>query len=102
MIHIVCTFIVKEGKMDEYLALSKQLQSHVLQEKGCVEYTFTKEYKTPFPIQEEINPNRVTLIEKWETEAELAAHMEAPHMKEMGPKIRALRESAAIRIMKEV
>ena len=99
MIHVVCTFIVKEGKMEEYLALSSQLRGHVLLEKGCVEYTFMREYKSPVPIQEEVNPNRVTLVEKWETEEDLAAHMEAPHMKELGPKIRALRESASCRVM---
>jgi quinol monooxygenase YgiN len=99
MIHIVCTFIVKEGKMDEYLDLSKKLRSHVLSEKGCVEYSFAVEYKSPLAIQEEVNKSRVTLIEKWETEKDLAAHGEAPHMKEFGPKLRALRESASARVM---
>ena len=99
MIHIVCTFIVKEGKMEEYLALSQKLRMHVLMEKGCVEYSFAVEFKSPVPIQEKVNKNRVTLIEKWETKKDLAAHMEAPHMKEFGPKIRALRDSASCRVM---
>ena len=99
MIHIVCTFIVKEGKMEEYLALSQKLRSYVLVEKGCVEYSFAVEYKSHIAIQEKVNKNRVTLIEKWETKKDLAAHSEAPHMKEFGPKIRALRESASARVM---
>jgi len=99
MIHIVCTFIVKEGKMEEYLALSQKLRSYVLVEKGCVEYSFAVEYKAPLSIQEKVNKNRVTLIEKWETKKDLAAHMEAPHMKEFRPKLGALRESATARVM---
>ena len=102
MIHLVVTFIVKEGKMEEYLALSKELRGHVLMEKGCWEYTFTREYKSSLPIQEEVNPNRVTLIEKWETAEDLAVHGEAPHMKEFGPKLRALRDSATARVMTTV
>ena len=99
MIHIVCTFIVKKGKMEEYMALSKKLRGHVLLEKGCVEYSFAREYKSSIAIQEEVNPDRVTLIEKWETAEDLAAHGEAPHMKEIGPGLRALRDSATARVM---
>ena len=99
MIHIVCTFIVKEGKMEEYLAVSQKLRAQVLVEKGCVEYSFAVEYKSTLPIQDKVNKNRVTLIEKWETKKHLEAHREAPHMKEFGPKLRALRESATARVM---
>ncbi|MDR1625980.1 MAG: antibiotic biosynthesis monooxygenase [Spirochaetia bacterium] len=99
MIHIVCTFIIKEGKMEEYLKTSKELRKHVLAETGCVEYSFAVEYKSPLGIQEKVNKNRVTLVEKWETKKDLAAHMEAPHMKEFGPKLKALRESASARVM---
>jgi quinol monooxygenase YgiN len=99
MIHIVCTFIVKEGKMEEYLALSRALRAHVLLEKGCVEYSFAVEYKSPLAIQEKVHKNRVTLIEKWETKKDLAAHSTAAHMQEFGPKLRALRESASARVM---
>jgi quinol monooxygenase YgiN len=99
MIHIVCTFIVKEGKMEEYLALSKKLRAHVLLEKGCVEYTFAVEYKSPLGIQEKVQKNRVTLVEKWETKKDLAAHSASAHIREFGPKLRELRESAAARVM---
>jgi quinol monooxygenase YgiN len=99
MIHIVVTFIVKEGKLEEYLKLSKKLRSFVLAEKGCIEYTFAVEYKSPLAIQEKVNKNRVTLIEKWETKKDLAAHGEAPHMKEFSPKLKELRESTSARVM---
>jgi quinol monooxygenase YgiN len=99
MIHLVCTFIVKEGKMADYLALSKKLRAHVLLEQGCVEYTFGLEYKSIIGHQEKVNKNRVTLVEKWETKKDLATHTQAPHMKEFGPKLNALRESVTSRVM---
>ncbi|MDR1933667.1 MAG: antibiotic biosynthesis monooxygenase [Spirochaetales bacterium] len=99
MIHLVCTFMVKEGKMDEYLAVAKKLRAQVLQETGCVEYTFALEYKSILGHQEKVNKNRLTLIEKWETKKDLLAHTQAPHMKEFGPKLNALRESVTSRVM---
>ena len=85
--------------MEEYLAVSQKLRSHVLVEKGCVEYSFAVEYKSSLTIQEKVNKNRVTLIEKWETRKDLAAHNQAAHMKEFRPKLNALRESASARVM---
>jgi quinol monooxygenase YgiN len=91
--------MVKEGKLDQYLALSKKLRACVLQEKGCVEYTFALEFKSIIGHQEKVCKNRVTLIEKWETKKDLAAHTQAPHMKEFGPKLAALREGVTSRVM---
>jgi quinol monooxygenase YgiN len=99
MVHLVVTFIIKDGKMDEYLAEVKKLRPLVLAEKGCVEYTFAREYTSPLVIQEAVDPNRLTLIEKWETPEALAIHGEAPHMKEFGPRLNSLRISVSARVM---
>ncbi|MDR2160322.1 MAG: antibiotic biosynthesis monooxygenase [Treponema sp.] len=99
MVHLVVTFIIKEGRMDEYLAELKKLRPLVLAEKGCVEYTFARDCKSPLAIQEALDPNRLTLIEKWETPEVLAAHGEAPHMKEFGPRLDSLRVSVSARVM---
>jgi quinol monooxygenase YgiN len=99
MVHLVVTFIVKEGKMDEYLAEIKKLRPQVLAEKGCVEYTFVREYKSPLDIQEAVDPNRLTLIEKWESPEALAVHGQSPHMKEFGLRSAPLQVSASARVM---
>jgi quinol monooxygenase YgiN len=91
--------MVKEGKMEEYLALSKKLRAFVMNEQGCVEYTFCTEFKSIIGQQEKVNKNRVTIIEKWETKKDLAAHSQSAHMKEIGPKLSALRESVTSRVM---
>ncbi|MDR2314664.1 MAG: antibiotic biosynthesis monooxygenase [Spirochaetaceae bacterium] len=99
MVHLVVSFMIKEGKMEEYLGELKKLRPLVLAEKGCVEYTFVREYQSPIAIQETPNPNRLTLIEKWETPEALAVHGEAPHMKEFEARLAPLRAGASARVM---
>ncbi|MDR2211725.1 MAG: antibiotic biosynthesis monooxygenase [Spirochaetaceae bacterium] len=99
MVHLVVTFGIKEGKMDEYLAELKKLRPLVLAEKGCVEYTFAREYKSSLAIQEPVDPNRLTLIEKWETPEALAIHGASSHMKEFEPRLKPLQTGVSARIM---
>jgi quinol monooxygenase YgiN len=99
MVHLVVTSIIKEGKMDEYLAEFKKLRPQVLVEKGCVEYTLLREFKSPLDIQEEVNPNRLTLVEKWETPEALAVHGASSHMKEFGVRAGPLQASVSARVM---
>jgi quinol monooxygenase YgiN len=99
MVHLVVTFIIKEGKMDEYLAEVKKLRAQVLAEKGCVEYNFLREFPSGLDIQEEVNPNRITLVEKWESPEALAAHGASPHMKDFGLRAGGLQASASARVL---
>ena len=93
MVHLVVTTIVKKGKMEEYLRECRKVRPLVLAEKGCVEYTFVRDIPSHLSIQENIHPDRVVLIEKWETMEDLAAHGKAPHMKEFGSRAAVLRDS---------
>jgi quinol monooxygenase YgiN len=102
MVHLVVTFIVKEGKMDEYLAEVKKLRPLVLAEKGCVEYTYLKEIQTPFKIQEPVQENRLTLIEKWESMEALEIHSKSPHMAEYGRIMNPMRVSVSARVAEAV
>jgi quinol monooxygenase YgiN len=99
MVHLVVTFVIKDGKMDEYLGEVKKLRPQVLAEKGCVEYAFLREFKSPLDIQEEVNPNRLTLIEKWETPEDLAAHGASPHMKDFHLRAGPLQAGVSARVM---
>jgi quinol monooxygenase YgiN len=99
MVHLVVTSIIKEGRMDEYLAEVKKLRPQVLVEKGCVEYSLLREFKSPLGIQEEVNPNRLTLVEKWETPEDLAAHGASSHMKDFNLRAAALQDGVSARVM---
>ena len=58
---------------------------------GCIRYEYTLDTASPLSIQGAIDDHRVTLIEQWESAAELADHLQAPHMKQYGPAMGALR-----------
>ena len=94
MIHVIVTMNIAPGRLDEFLVLARELGALVNAEAGCVRYEYTVDTPSPLPIQEPIDEHRVTLIEQWESTAVLAAHLQAPHMKEHGPAMNALRSGA--------
>ena len=98
MIHIAVTMIVKEGRMSEFIAACKKLRPLVLEEKGCQGYEYGRDIASPLSIQEPIDPNRITLFERWESIEALKAHMQSPHMKEAGAAMNDLRSSVVARV----
>ena len=80
--------------MAEFRAVARKLAALVRAEAGCLRYEYTVDTPSPLAIQEPIDEHRVTLIEQWESDAALEAHTRAPHMKEHGPALAALRTGA--------
>ena len=80
--------------MAEFLAVARELAALVRAEAGCLRYEYTVDTPSPLSIQEPIDEHRVTLIEQWESGAALELHTRAPHMKEYGPLLAALRSGA--------
>ncbi len=102
MIHLIVTMTIKAGAMPEFLRVARELAGTVRREAGCAGYEFTTDIRSPLAIQEPVQENRVTLIEKWESLEALAAHLNTPHMKEAGPRMDALREGITIRVTRSV
>jgi quinol monooxygenase YgiN len=102
MLHLVVTMMVKEGRMAEFLELCRWLRPQVLDEPGCLAYDYTRDAVSPFDPEKPLDPNRVTLLERWESANALRAHMQAAHMKEAGAKMKDLRASSEVRILEPV
>ena len=49
-------------------------------EPGCIEYIGAVDAPTSIAAAAEVRDDVLTVIEKWENEAALAAHLQAPHM----------------------
>ncbi len=98
MLHVVVTMVIKEGRMAEFLSVCEALRPQVLAEPGCLAYDYTRELDAGLGIQEPVDPNRITLIERWTSPDALKKHLEAPHMKEAGPKLKELRTSVTARV----
>ena len=92
MLHVIVSMNIKPGRLDDFLVLARQLAPLVHAEEGCIRYEYTLDTTSPLSIQGAVEDHRVTLIEQWDSAAALAAHLQAPHMKQYGPAMGALRE----------
>ena len=98
MIDVVAVIRVKEGKVEELLQKLKDNIPAVLGEDGCVAYYPTVDADAGVPAQD-LNPNEVTVLEKWESIEALHAHLQAPHMVAYRKRVADLVESVRLRVL---
>jgi quinol monooxygenase YgiN len=102
MLHVVVTMRIKQGRMEEFLAACKELRPLVLGEPGCLAYDYTRDVPSPFDAQPRTEPDRITLLERWESLDALRAHLATPHMKAAGAKMKDLRESSEVHLTESI
>jgi quinol monooxygenase YgiN len=98
MIHVIASVRCKPGQRDAFLREFHAIVPLVLQEDGCLEYGPNVDATTGIDNQH-LDPNRVTILEKWESVAALKAHLVAPHMLEYRPKVKEFIESTELRVL---
>lgn len=101
MINVIASIQTKKGQLSEFIKIFKSNIPKVLEEKGCIEYVPTIDVPTGLPPQE-LNPNVVTIIEKWDSVDDLMAHLSAPHMLEYKKKTKNLVDKMYVKVLKEV
>ena len=101
MINVIASIQTKKGQLSEFIEIFKSNIPKVLEEKGCIEYVPTIDVPTGLPPQE-LNPNVVTIIEKWDSVDDLMAHLSAPHMLEYKKKTKDLVDKMYVKILEEV
>ena len=101
MINVIASIQIKDGQLSEFIGIFKSNIPKVLEEKGCIEYAPTIDVPTGLPPQE-LNPNVVTIIEKWDSLDDLMAHLSAPHMLEYKEKTKDLVEKMSVKVLEEV
>lgn len=77
MISLVVKLPIKEGKVDEFIELFKELMAHVSQEEGNLLYSINKN-----PAE----PNTVVIMERYKDEEALATHSSSDYFKEYNAK----------------
>lgn len=77
MISVIAKIPVKEGKMEEAIAVFKELMVHVAKEEGTLSYTIN---------QGKSIPNTLVVMERYRDKAALDAHSSSPHFKAFLPK----------------
>ncbi len=99
MIHVIATVELNPGTRDKFLAEFRKLIPDVRAETGCIEYGPTIDADTDIAIQYKVGPDRVVVIEKWETVAALKAHGVAPHMQAYRAKVKDYVKGMELRVL---
>ena len=100
MIHVIASVRVKPGKVPEFLKVFKQNVPDVRNEKGCIDYVPTLDFKTGLPPQV-VDENVVTILEKWESMEALAAHLKTPHMLAYREKVKDIVLELSLKVLEE-
>lgn len=99
MINVIASIRVKEGLRDDYIEIFKSNIPAVLEEEGCIRYAPAVDIDTGIAVQE-LDPNVVTVIEKWNTLEDLRAHLEAPHMLAFRERVKGMVEDVSLKVLK--
>ncbi|NLM83156.1 MAG: antibiotic biosynthesis monooxygenase [Clostridiales bacterium] len=82
MVYVVAVNYVKEGCLDEFLAIGRTLVEETNKnDAGCVSYGM---------YQDTQNPLVVTVLEQWESEEALQNHLNSRHFLDAIPKLHSL------------
>jgi quinol monooxygenase YgiN len=81
MIHVIATVDLAPGTRDAFLAEFHKVMPLVHAEEGCIAYGPCIDAESGFPTQFRIGPDRVTIVEQWQSVEALKAHAAAAHMK---------------------
>jgi len=99
MIHVIATVELNPGTRDKFLAEFRKLIPDVKSEAGCIEYGPAIDAETDIPIQYKLGPDRVVVVEKWETVAALKAHGVAPHMQAYRARVKEYVKGMELRVL---
>jgi quinol monooxygenase YgiN len=99
MIYVVATLDLEPGKRTAFLAEFAKVVPLVRAEAGCIEYAPTVDAETGIASQSRTGPDRVTIVEKWQSVDSLKAHDTAPHMQAYRARVKAYIRGREIRIL---
>ena len=86
MIIIVAKNIIKEGKLEEFKAMAKELVNASRKEPGCISYCLNQDLN---------NKAVLTFIEEWENKEAIELHNNSAHFTRIVPKLGEFAEKAS-------
>ena len=100
MIYVVATLDLEPDTREMFLSEFRKVVPLVRQEVGCIEYGPAVDAATGIAGQHEVGPDRVMVIEKWESIDALKAHDVAPHMQAYRLRVKGLIRGRELRMLK--
>lgn len=101
MVNVVASIQIKPGCMEAYLKILKANVPAVRAEEGCIEYQPTVDMSSGLPPQR-LEPDTVTMIEKWSSLEALKAHLVAPHMVTYREKVKTMVAGVTLKVLQAV
>lgn len=83
MIRVIASFQVKPEQTAKAIGLATELVKETREEKGCAQYVL---------VQAAGDPNRLVILEGWESEADLNVHSASAHFTRLVPQLAQLCE----------
>ena len=99
MIYVVASLELNPGKRADFLIEFGKIAAQVRAESGCIEYVATLDAATGLASQHNTGPDRVTIMEKWESTDALRTHDQAPHMLAFRLRVKDLVRGRKIRML---
>ncbi len=99
MIHVIATIKVKPGTREKFLGILKANVPLVSAEKGYIAYAPAVDVESGIPVQMDLRPDVVTLVEAWESLEDLRAHLKAPHMLAYREKVKDIVKNISLHVM---
>ena len=100
---VLCRFDLRpETNREEYIAKTQEILDTVRAEKGCCEYRLLGDVVTDWEKPQRFGDRTLWMLEKWASIDALKAHLETPHMKAFGPRIRPMRAGSTFHVLEDV
>ena len=100
MVYVIATLELAPGKRSAFLAEFAKVMPLVRAEQGCIEYAPAIDADTDIASQYRIGPDKVTIVEKWESIDALRAHDTSSHMQAYRGRVKDYVRGKEIRILK--
>ncbi|MDR1571574.1 MAG: antibiotic biosynthesis monooxygenase [Clostridiales Family XIII bacterium] len=93
-VKVVARERLQSGKKDAALEIFREMVELTRKEKGCIAYSLHESAE---------DPDVIAMIEAWESQEALKAHLESEHFKRLIPQVGALvAEPSRIEVFKEL
>lgn len=98
-VHVIAMITTKPGMRDAVLKEFHANMPNVHAEDGCIMYQPAVDAPSLGAFHAELGPDTFVVIEKWASAKHLEAHIQAPHMKEYGAKVKDMLQSRVIHVL---
>ncbi len=101
MIHVIASISIRKGAMKDYIAAFNKNVQNVVAEEGCIEYSPVIDLPVKGIKTQELDPQVLTVVEKWESLAALKTHAKSQHMMDLRDVSAHMVEGIKLKVLQE-